>query len=481
MAQRTDHPAASAGQPASKPQTARSERLSYWLYFTGQSMSYTLLSSFLTAYLMLIGINLTEIATAMVLVKLWDSVNDAIFGWLFDKIHFKSGHRSLPWLRMTLVLIPLTTIFVFQIPQGLSPTAKIIWFVVGYLLWDIAYTLSDIPIYNLVTMMTTDLIERNSLLAIARFFALGGAFVTSIAATFLVSEKVGFSFGQTAILLTVLVVLTMIPIAIKGKERIHPKHAEANYTFRQMGHYLRTNKYLLLYYLGYFISGVALTNAPLDLFVSYYLFGSALFSTVTLVSQSLPIAIISLLIGKLLKHVDKFRLFYWATVAFALLGVLVYLGGYTSPVRYILLIALRSIPQGVILTLSLTFTPDTVEYGQYKTGVDARGIAFAIQSFAAKLISLAQPLGLFILTWFNWHTTSATSFQALADQHVTQTPAALTGLWFTVTLIPVAGALLSLIPFSLYKLNDHDVQLMADYNAGKATREATDHALSRKY
>ena len=102
----------------------------------------------------------------------------------------------------------------------------------------------------------------------------------------------------------------------------------------------------------------------------------------------------------ILKRVDKFRLFFWSAVAFAATALLVYLGGTSSLPRYLTLVAIRAIPQGIVLTLNLTFTPDIVEYGRFTTGIDARGIAFAIQSFAGKLISLAQPLGLFILGLF---------------------------------------------------------------------------------
>nr|WP_279403596.1 MFS transporter [Secundilactobacillus kimchicus] len=121
------------------------------------------------------------------------------------------------------------------------------------------------------------------------------------------------------------------------------------------------------FYLGYIAAGVSLTNAPLDLFVSYFLFGSALFSSIALIVSSVPIGLMSVLMGTILKHVDKFKLYYWSNVAFMVLGVVVYLGGWHSAVLYLVLLGLRSIPQGIVLTLNLTFTPDIVEYGHFVT------------------------------------------------------------------------------------------------------------------
>lgn len=462
-------------------QTGSGERASFWSYFTGQGMANALLGTFMSTYMMLIGIKLTTIAVAMVVVKIWDMFGDSVWGILFDKIHFKSGHRSLPWLKITLVALPITTILIFQIPAGISPTIKLIWFVIAYILWDSAYTISDIPIYNLVTLMTSNSNERNSLLATARFFALVGAFVATISTPIFVSEKVGLTFGEAALFIVFLMVITMAPIAFKGHERVKSTGDDSHYTLKQIFSYVRSNKYLLRYYSGYIISGVALTNAPLDLFVSYYLFGSALFSSLALVVASVPIGVMSILMGSILKHVDKFKLFYWANVAFVIFGVGVYLGGWHSAIVYLILLGLRSIPQGIILTLNLTFTPDLVEYGHYVTGTDARGIAFAFQSFSVKLISLAQPLGLFLLGFFSWQPTQANSFAQLAARHITQTAPALNGLWITATCVPVLGALIGLIPFSFYHLNDHDVQVMAQINAGELDPESGQKQLSRQY
>lgn len=126
---------------------------------------------------------------------------------------------------------------------------------------------------------------------------------------------------------------------------------------------------------------------------------------------------------------------------------------------------------GVIYILNLTFTPDTVEYAQYKTGIDDRGIAFAIQSFAAKFTALAQPISLFLLGLFGWISVQADSFAELADKGIMQSSAAMNGLWITYALVPALCALLALIPYAFYKLNDKDVQIMTKYNTGDLSRE----------
>lgn len=462
--------------------TSRRERLGYWSYFAGQSMSYVTVGTFLTAYLMLNGLDLAKIAGAMLAVKVWDAVNDTLFGMIFDRVRFKSGHKCLPWLRITNVVIPVTTVLIFLIPGGLSPNAKLLWFVVSYILWDASYTLSDVPIYGMVTMMTSSLSERNGLLSIARITALAGAFLISAVGTVLVSEKVGMSFSAVALIAAALIALTMLPVCLRGKERIKTQHvSEEAYSFKSMLRYLKTNKYLLLFYLGYIVFGVLSGAGALSLFVSYYLFGSALFGTVLLALASLPMVVLSLFINRILKKVDKFKLFFYCNLAYALVGTVVYFVGYQNVAAYIALALVSSIPLGFIYILNLTFTPDCVEYGQYKTGIDARGIAFAVQSFAAKFAAVGQPVALFLLGLFGWTSIEASSFAELEAMNVVQSAQALKGLWFTGTLVPALGAALALIPYFFYKLNDKDVQTMAKYNAGEISLEEAETQLTRSY
>lgn len=35
--------------------------------------------------------------------KVWDAVNDTLFGLIVDAVKFKSGHKFLPWLRLSTI------------------------------------------------------------------------------------------------------------------------------------------------------------------------------------------------------------------------------------------------------------------------------------------------------------------------------------------------------------------------------------------
>ena len=62
------------------------ERLAY-IFDTGATQNFnTFVSMFLAAYLLMIGVDPKISAVVVLFVKIWDAANDAIFGFMVDKI-----------------------------------------------------------------------------------------------------------------------------------------------------------------------------------------------------------------------------------------------------------------------------------------------------------------------------------------------------------------------------------------------------------
>lgn len=459
------------------------ERASYYSYFAGQNMIYTLFNVCLTTYLLFLGIDPTKSAVVMLVVKVWDAVNDTLFGAIFDSIKFRSGKKYLPWLKISTILIPITTILTFIIPSGSSQTVKLAWFAVAYILWDTAYTLCDVPIFGILTSMSQNIDERNTIQSYKSIATYAGVGITSTLATVLVSEQVGMNYGMISVIICVIAFALMMPASYKLKERFHAE-TEETFTVRRMFSYLFRNKYLLIYYLGvFFYSALNIGNA-FTLYVSYYLFHSALFSLVVGAIGTVPQLIIALLLPKLIRKYDKMKVNQVCLLIYVILSVITWLVGYGNIVVYIILFTIRSVPLAVVSLEMFMFTPDCAEYGRFKTGTEAKGITFAVQTFMAKLTgSVSSALGLFILGLdsVGWKVVEVGSFQELEQSGVTQTPHALNMLWLIFMLIPAIGSFLAYITWKFYDLKDKDVQVMIDCNTGKITRDQAMSMLSKKY
>lgn len=459
------------------------ERGSYWSYFVGQNIYYNLTAAFITTYLAMQGISLAKAGLVLLVVKIWDAINDPLFGYIFDKVKFKSGKKSIPWLRIAVLFIPVVTIAVFGIPAGLSENGKLIWFGVAYILWDSVYTLTDVPAYSMLTTMTDNLQERGTLLALNRIFSGVGGALYSVVLTFLISEAVGLSVTWSVVILSVFSALTMVPLCIFGKERNYkPEQEDESFSIRQMVSYLLKNKYLLIFYGGYFVTDGLKTSGAVALFAAFYLFGSANFNIVLSAVGMVPGFLVALAMPVLIRKFDKFKMLVWSNLANIVLGFIIYFAGWENQILFLVLTVIRSIPLSIAGNLYFMFTPDCAEYGQYKSGIAAKGITFSIQTFTVKITSaVATSLALFLLGLFSWVNVEAQSFAELEAMGVTQSPLAMQGLWFVYALMPVIGLAISAVFFWFYKLNDKDVQIMAKCNAGEISREEAEAQLSGKY
>ena len=463
--------------------TTFKERLSYWTYFVGQNIYYNITAAFISTYLAMQGIDLAKVAVVLLIVKVWDAVNDPIFGYIFDKVKFKNGQKSLPWLRIATALIPVVTIILFSIPSALSENGKLIWFGVAYLLWDTVYTLTDVPAYAMLNTMTDNLQERNTLLSVNRVFSGGGVLIYGVVLPLLISESVGMSASMAIAIMSVFSAITMVPLSLNCKERNYkPEEEDESFSPRQMFQYLGKNKYLLTYYAGYMATDALKTSAAVTLFVSFYLFGNSTFSIVLNILNMVPGVFAAMAMPWLLKRFDKFKTLFLCNLINIALGLVIYFGGWQNQTSFIILTCIRCVPLSIVGILAFMFTPDCAEYGQYKSGISAKGITFAIQTFSVKITgAVSSSLALFLLGLFQWISVEAESFAELEAMGIQQSDGALAGLWIVYALVPVIGMVISTFFYLGYKLNDKDVQIMAKCNSGEITREEAEKLLSRKY
>jgi len=462
--------------------TSVKERRVYWMYFSGQNMIYAYVTMFLATYLLLCGLDAAATAGVLIAVKVWDAVNDIIFGALIDKVKFKKGGRFVPWLRISLPFIIVTTLLMFGIPGGFDAGLKLVWFAVAYVLFDAAYTICDVPVYGLVTTMTNVQAERTELMAKSRITSYIGVIIVLGFGYILPTEQVGLSFTTIARIIAVIAFLTMIWLCIYGKEHVvRDREKEKTYTIREMFRYLARNKYLLIFFGGLLLFSGLNTALGVIQFACFYLFNSAMLATVIAAIGFAPSVILAFLLPSLLKRFDKMKMMLFSAAAFAVLSVVIWaIGPVLAP--HLILSVFRGFALGGVTVLQFMFTPDCAEYGQYKTGTEAKGITFAVQTFTMKLVAaVSGALGLAVLGWFGWQSVVAESFAELAALGVSQSESAMTGLWTVYSLIPTIGGALAFLLWTRYRLRPADVELMAKYNNGEITREECDANLSRKY
>ncbi len=445
------------------------EKSSYGLYFLGQNIFYMLIYMYMNTYFTDVGISAVAVAAIALVVKVWDAVNDPIFGGIVDKVQFRKG-KFVPWLKISLVGIPVATILMFAIPTGASLLVKIIWAAAAYILWDTAYTICDVPIFGLVTTLTSVQQERTVLNAIGRVCGMSAAVLVMVIIPSFRSMLGGWT--STVIMLSVVGAITMLPICFTAKERVAPPVNENEVGLKEMFTYLKGNKFLVIYYLAFMVSGCLNVVSSWSLYLSRFCLENEAISSITGLLAIAPTLIIGIFLPAITKKVDKFKLYYLGVALSLVFTLARFAVGYHNITTYLIFTVIAAIPTGFTGTLMYMFTPDCAEYGRYKTGIAAPGITFATQTFFVKLQSaLVVAISSLALAALGFvEGEGAVQAAGFADK-----------LWNASIFLPAIGILLSLIILRFYKLNDHDVELMAKCNAGEITREEAESQMINKY
>lgn len=451
------------------PQTRMSERFSYGFYFFGQGLIYTIVSQYLMLYYTDYAY-LPPLVISVILFggKIWDAVNDTLFGLIMDKIRFKSGRRFKPWLKISTIAIPLTTIFLFTIDAVPGTGMRVVLAIITYALWDLAYTMCDAPILALSTAMTSNVKERGTLMT---FSGVGGAMAMALSAIVLVPIFDSTGFFKASIVIAIVALITMSMVNIFCQERYHVQTDALTQTatLKDTWHYLRQNHYLLIYYAYRVVSG-AITVSMLTYMAKYCLGDIKYMSIVALCSMPM-ILCVYIAAPFLMKRFDKIVLYRTCAILSMAMNLITWSIGYQN--KTIVIICMAVIAALAILPAIMmgVLPQDCIEYGTFKTGIRKEGITFALQSFVAKLTAAFASA----FTGIMLHLISYDGAAAA------QSPATISNIWNCSFLIPLAGQLLAIGFLFAYHLKDRDVQLMSDANGGKITKEEALQRMSRQY
>ncbi|MDR1641419.1 MAG: glycoside-pentoside-hexuronide (GPH):cation symporter [Clostridiales bacterium] len=449
--------------------TSLLERGSYGLYFIGQNIVYVLVSQYLMMYYTDYKfMTPAAVGVILLLARVWDAVNDPLFGVIVDKTNMKSG-KFKPWIRISTIGVPLALIAVFAMPDGLTGAAQISYACVTYLLYDTLYTICDVPIFALATIMTTNIKERTLIIGIGRMAAAFSMLALSVAVMPIILAA---GWLTAAALFAIVAFALILPINIFAKERFRADIGDAGTSLKDIASYLKGNKYLLIFYVSMIVCSMTNTSMSMNSYIGKYMLGGPQMIPAVMITMTLPMIVDSFLIPIINSKVGKFQILIVGLSIQLLFSAIGFFAGYTSVPVFLIINTLRNFGFGAFFAMSGMFAADCVEYGNYKTGKRAEGITFSIQTFASKLTSAfsAGIIGTLMAT---------IGYNGALPQ---QGPQTMDGLWKMYMLIPILGLAIAIpVLLAFYKLRDKDVQIMALFNQKHITREDAQSQLSREY
>ncbi|HET6531446.1 MAG TPA: glucuronide transporter [Actinoplanes sp.] len=420
------------------------------------NLAFSMSSFFLLIYYTdVVGISAAAAGTLFLVIRVWDGFADIFAGRVVDRTMTRWG-KFRPFFLFAGPPVLLLSVATFTLP-GLveGDGAKLLVAYLTYGLLGLAYSLVNIPYGSLAAAMTQHPGERAKLAS----FRMIGTAVTTIMLAFVVSPQIqrfrgdpdGFQRSlliTTSIFVVVGVVLYLF-LFITARETVQRDvgHVSAKQSFTT----LKGNKPLIMLC----VASLAFLTAMFSLQTVqvYYardVLGDANLLTLLTVLSVGSIFIVAPLVPRLVRAIGKKRAF----LSFAALGVLAGIGISLSPPSTpwvsMVFFGLMGVCTAGVNTLMWALEADTVEYGEWKTGVRTEGITYALFSFTRKL---GQAVGGAVAAY-------AIALGGYVGGAAIQDENALDAIRYASGFIPVVFILLGMLIFFRYPLTEQTFATM---------------------
>ena len=169
------------------------DKLAYAAGDLGCNMSFGLKGTVQTFWLVYMFMETGLFSILLLLVQAWDAINDPLIGTLIDsdKRKYKIGKYKTYILIGAIGLLVGGAAVFLPFPNA-NTVVKAILFVLGYIIWDAAYTMANVPYGTMLNIVTEDAGERAQLSVFRSIGGAVGGMLPGIVLPMLIWNKVTF-------------------------------------------------------------------------------------------------------------------------------------------------------------------------------------------------------------------------------------------------------------------------------------------------
>jgi len=406
------------------------------------------------------GIPAAAAGTMLLVVRIFDAFMDILAGRVVDRTRSRWG-RFRPYLIWSAVPLMASSVLVFSIPGGWSADAKLAYAYATYAALGVAYSFVNIPYGSLATAMTQDARDRARLGAARTMMAAATfAFLALVLGPRIRAAKdlaAMFSTWTAIFAIAGLVLYFLCFRATREVVRRDVEHPPLGPSLRTLG---RNTPLLMLCVTSLFMLIAFFSmNASALFFARYVLGDPGLFIPIVVINVLGGTAVAAPLVPTLVSSIGK-RATFMAGCAIAGLG---YLAVFLVPpaLTTLSLAALFIAAVGAMVTMTVVWAleADTVEFGEWRTGLRVEGMTYAFFSFTRKC---GQAIGGSIPAYM-------LAMTGYVPNAATQSESARWGIQASIGLVPAACFAVALVLISLYPLTEPRFRaLLADIAARRA-------------
>lgn len=382
------------------------------------------------------------------MAMIWDGITDPIMGTIVDRTRTRWGQYR-PYLAFGALPLALSYYFAFTKPE-LDAEVLVTYVLVTHLLFRTCYTIVYMPFTAFISKLTNDSNERSSLTGYKIIFTQLGTLSVSYFTLKLVdffgdgNDAKGFSMVAIVSGIIAVCFIWTCYLGTANELKIDANADSRNYySFSDFLTSFKANYPFVLVFLGtlLFTTSYAMVVKGIPYYGKYYMADKEMISILLSIISVTALLVVPLCI-KLTKLTSK-RFVWIAGGSCTIAGLLsIYFLPPTATIAIMSSYFLLALGTNSFLINFYSMLADTVEYGEWKTGVRCDAILFGFVAFAVKAaVGIGAGLIGFLLAHFGFVA------------NVVQAQSTLDGIKISVTLVPALGILLSIVLMIFYPIN----------------------------
>ena len=386
----------------------------------------------------------------------------------------------------------------FEKKTGATAVIIIAWAAISYVLWGMTYTIGDIPLWGVTSLMTEDQNDRAKALTLARAVAnvgMIGTLFNMIAPSFQgmwkaqgmdEAHSLRAAYITLAVVMTVFASLLFQVAGLSVKEKVAPQNKKT-YTIKENFKIMFGNKpFRQILISGILRSPIQLLGIVAMTLVMYYFFNNDIGGTLFVdgaLNVNLVLKVVILVVGlfggmivfplfvpNLIKKHEKKSMYNFFTligaIPFALIFVFFKLTGgdilsWGGMVVMSVLFFMAGASMGSLNVLQSVMIADCVDYEEYNNGIRPDGVFFSGQSFITKLSAGIASLisgAVYMVVGFsdknvallNNALVNGADFKTYGDGKFAA------AMFFLISIPPAVGMVLAALPTLKYALPDKE-------------------------
>ena len=194
------------------------DKIAYAAGDFGCNMSFALKSYLMIYWTQDMGMGESLYALLLVVVQVWDAINDPLIGAMIDsdRRKYKRG-KFLTYIFIGSIGLLVAGAATFAPFKNASDVAKIALYVGGYVFWDAFYTVANVPYGSMLPLITEDAGERAQLSAWRNVGAMIGGILIGIIETF-AKRYISPQFSDAVVFSVLIIILLVKPAGLLGKQ-----------------------------------------------------------------------------------------------------------------------------------------------------------------------------------------------------------------------------------------------------------------------